>query len=202
MRLRRVAAILLIIWSRAVAQEDSFKPRLSDAPLTNEQIAVYRAVLKDYLKGSDGVLNLANITAPIDWSDQTCFEGIAAGVIEESKSVIHRILPSFVANTKIVLVDPDTQQKIIDKNDPQNLMKKAIEGHQKVTDEQLNNAIEGAFGSALFELSEIAFDKEHRRAVVSYSFVCSELCGNGNTLVLRKVGQSWKVARRCGGWVS
>jgi hypothetical protein len=28
------------------------------------------------------------------------------------------------------------------------------------------------------------------------------LCGNGNTLVLKKVGQYWRVTRRCGGWVS
>jgi hypothetical protein len=66
----------------------------------------------------------------------------------------------------------------------------------------VDQSLKRAFGSALFELSEIVFDKEHRRAVVSYSFVCGELCGNGSTLVLNKVGQGWKVAKRCGGWVS
>ena len=202
MRQLCIAAVLLMISLRAVAQEDSFKPRLSDAPLTNEQIAVYRAVLKDYLKGSDGALNLANITSPIDVSDKACFGGIDAGVIKESASVIHRIEPSVVAKTKIVLVDPDPQQETIKQNDPQNLIKKAIDEHQTVTDDQLNQSVKSAFGSALFELSEIAFDKEHSRAVVSYSFVCGELCGSGNTLVLKKVGQGWKVAKRCGGWVS
>jgi hypothetical protein len=100
------------------------------------------------------------------------------------------------------LVDPDPQQETIKQNDPQNPIKKAIDEHQKVTDEQLNQSVKGAFGSALFELSEIAFDKEHSRAVVSYSFVCGELCGSGNTLVLKKVGHAWKVVKRCGGWVS
>jgi len=35
----------------AVSQEDAPKPKVSDEPLTAEQIAVYRAVLRDYLKG-------------------------------------------------------------------------------------------------------------------------------------------------------
>ena len=202
MRQLCMAAVLLVISLRAVAQENSLKPRMSDVPLTTEQIAVYRAVLTDYLNGSDGALNLANITEPIDESDKACFGGIDAGVIKESASVIHRIELSVVANTKIVLVDPDPQQKTIKENDPQNVIKKAIDDRQKVTDEQLNQAVKSAFSSALFELSEIVFDKEHRRAVVSYSFVCGELCGNGNTLVLKKVGQGWKVAKRCGGWIS
>jgi len=35
--------------------------KVSNDPLTTEQIAVYRAVLGGFLKGSDGALNLANI---------------------------------------------------------------------------------------------------------------------------------------------
>jgi hypothetical protein len=202
MRQRCIAAALLVISLTAVAQENSVKPKMSDAPLTTEQIAVYRAVLRDYLKGSDGALNLANITEPIDDSDKACFRGIDAGVIKESASVIHRIEPSVVANTKIVLVDSDRQQKTIKVNDPQNLIKKTIDDRQKLTDDQLDQSVKSAFGGALFELSEIVFDKEHRRAVVAYSFVCGELCGNGNTLVLKKVGKGWKLEKRCGGWVS
>lgn len=81
-------------------------------------------------------------------------------------------------------------------------MKKAIDEHEKVTDEQLDQSVKQAFRTGLFTLSEIAFDKEHRRAVVSYSFVCGMLCGHGNTMVLKKLGQNWKIAKRCGGWVS
>jgi hypothetical protein len=106
------------------------------------------------------------------------------------------------ADAKILLVDPDRQQETIKKNDPQNLMMKAIDDGQKITDEQLDQSIKSAFHSGLFTLSEIVFDKEHRQSAVSYSFVCGGLCGNGNTLVLKKVGHIWKVAKRCGGWVS
>ena len=194
--------VLLVISLRTLAQENAPKQSMSDAPLTSEQIEVYRAALADYLKGSDGALNLASITEPLVASDTACLKGIDAKVTKESISVVHKIGLPLVANTRIVLVDPDRQRKTIRDNDPENLIRKAIDDHQKITDEQLDQAVETAFASGLFTLFEIVFDKEHRRAVVSYSFVCGGLCGNGNTLVLKKVGHNWKVAKRCGGWVS
>ena len=202
MRQRYMTAVLMVFSLGGVAQEGSTKPTMSSTPLTTEQIAVYRAVLTDYLKGSNGALNLANVTEPIGESEKACLAGRDSAVIMESASVIHRIEPSVVANTKIVLVDPDRQQKTIKENDPQNLIKKAIDDHQKVTDEELDQSVKSAFDSGLFELSEVVFDKGHRRAVVSYSFVCGGLCGNGNTLLLKKAGENWKVAKRCGGWIS
>ena len=163
---------MVVISLGAVAQENGPKPKVSDAPLTTEQIAVYRAVLGVYLKGSDRVLNLANVTDSLDVADTACVRGLDAQVTKGSASIVHRIAPSFVADTKIVLVDSDRQQATIKDNDPQNLMRKAIDDHQKITDEQLDRSIKSAFDTGLFTLSEIAFDREHRRAVVSYSFVC------------------------------
>jgi hypothetical protein len=107
-----------------------------------------------------------------------------------------------VADKRVVLVDPDHQQETIKENDPENLMKKAIDDRQKITEGQLDRSIKSAFDGGLFTLSEIVFDKGHLQAVVSYSFVCGGLCGHGNTLVLKKLGNSWKVTKKCGGWVS
>lgn len=197
-----ITVVLLVLSLRAFAQENGPKPKVSDDPLTTEQFAVYRAVLSDFLKGSDGALNLANITEPLDQSDKACFRGMDAVVIRESASVVHRLEPSLVTDTKIVLVDPDLQQNAIQENDPQQLIKKAVDEPGKVADEQMDESVKNAFKTALFTLSEIVFDKQHRRAVVAYSFACGMLCGNGNTLVLKKVGHDWKVAKRCGGWVS
>lgn len=59
------------------------------------------------------------------------------------------------------------------------------------------------FATALFSMSEIAFDKEHRNAVVSYSFRCGPRCGYGATLALEKLGSQWKKTKRnCGDWIS
>jgi len=87
-------------------------------------------------------------------------------------------------------------------NDPQKLIKKAIDDHEKVTDKELDKSTKKAFETGLFTLSEIVFDKQHKHAVVAYSFVCGGLCGNGNTLLLEKVGKKWKISKSCGGWVS
>lgn len=194
--------VFLTISICAVSQEGALEPKLSDKPLTAEQITVYRAVLRDYLKGSDGALNLADMTEPLDLSDKQCFEGSANDGAKDPTPVIHRFESSMVANTKIVLVDSQQQQSKVKENDPQNLIKRAIDDHQNVTNEQLDQSVKQAFESGLFTFSEIAFDKEHRRAVVAYSLVCGMLCGHGSTLVLRKNGQEWRVTKRCGDWIS
>jgi len=186
----------------ALSQEDVREPQLADESLTTEQIAVYRAVLREYLKGSDGVPNLADTTKPLDQSGKSSLKGIVMGGTEDSVAVIHRIEPSLVANTKIVLVNFGGQLSTIKGHDPQNLINRAIDDHGNVTDEQLDESVKQAFQNGLFTLSEIAFDKEHHRAVVAYGFACGMLCGHGNTLVLKKIGQDWRVTRRCGSWVS
>jgi hypothetical protein len=195
-------SVLVAVSSLGIAQRSAPKPTVSDAPLSDEQIAVYRAVLSAYLKGSDGVLNVADITEPLDRSDTTCFSGLELEAANGAGSIIHRIGPTLIADKKIVLVDPDRQEEAIRKNDPGNLIRKATDDHEQITDEQLDKSLKRAFGSGLFTLSEIGFDREHRHAVVSYSFVCGGLCGHSNLLVLKKVGHNWKVAKRCGGWIS
>jgi len=107
--------------------------------------------------------------------------------------MIHKLEPPLVSNTKIVLVDPERQETAIKKNDLQNFMKKAHDGHEKVTREQSDESLKQAFQSGLFTLSEIVFDKEHQRAAVAYRFVCGTFCGNDNTVVLNKKGHDWKV---------
>jgi hypothetical protein len=200
---QRLGIAFLVVFSLgAVAQGTVQKLKVSDAPLTSKQLAIYRVVLVNYLKGSGRVLNLANITEPFDEPDTACVPGLDSRVAKRSASTVHRIASSFVAGTKITLVDSSRQQATIKESDPQNLMRKALDDHQKITDEQLDQSVKSAFDTGLFTLSEIAFDREHRRAVLSYSFVCGRLCGNGNTLVLRKVRHNWKVLKRRGGWVS
>lgn len=130
-----------------------------------------------FLKGSDGALNLANITEPLDQSNKSCFGGRGMETSDAPASAIHRIGPSLVANMKIVLVDSEHQQSKIKENDPQNLIKRAIDDGEKFTDEQLDQSLKQAFQNGLFTLTEIIFDRGGRRAVVGYSFVCGMLCG-------------------------
>jgi hypothetical protein len=206
--MRRVwmTVVCLTLSLCAATQDQTPKPKISDEPLTADQIAVYRAVLKDYTKGSQAPLNVANTTEPLDDSrpmfDDACFKEVEASLPKPSVPISHRLDHSLMPDMHLVFVDPDRQQKAIDENDPQNLVKKAVDAHERVTDAQVDQSVKHAFEAGMFTLSEIVFDKEHRRAVVAYSFACGSLCGNGNTLILTKSGKSWKVAKRCGGWVS
>ena len=102
----------------------------------------------------------------------------------------------------VVLVNGELQQKKVEENDPQKLMKRAIDGGKRVTEKQLDGSLHQAFAAGIFTLSEIAFDKRHQHAVLAYSFVCGGLCGHGNTVVLRKAGGKWKQRKTCRSWIS
>jgi hypothetical protein len=204
-RLLAAMLVCLSVCPISTAQEEPHKPVLSNSPLTTDEVAIFRAVLKDYLKGSHGVMLLANTTAPTNQSPtsvRTCADEISAKLDPQSTEVVHRIDPSVVAGLQVKLADPDAQEKEIKASDPQNLIRGAVDEGRKVTTKQLDDSVTKAFDSALFTLSEIVFDQMHVRAVVSYSFYCGSLCGNGNTISLRKVGKEWKVSKHCGGWVS
>ena len=92
------------------------------------------------------------------------------------------------------LVDADKQAKLVHSNDPSRTISKG---------RSVESAVTQAFESALFSMSEIAFDKEHRYAALSYHFWCGGLCGNGASVVLEKVDGEWKTTdRACASWIS
>jgi hypothetical protein len=67
----------------------------------------------------------------------------------------------------------------------------------------IETAVRRAFSTGIFSVSEIAFDKEHRRALLGYRFACGSLCGSGGALLFEKVAGVWKKSdSNCGGWVS
>ena len=188
----------------STAQEEPGKPVLSTTPLTADEVAIFRAVLKDYLRGSHGVMLVVDKTEPDQspTSVRTCADEISAKLEPQSPKVVHRIDSSLVAGLQAKWTDADAQATEIKANDSQNLIHGVTDEGQRVTTKQLDDSVTKPFNSALFTLSEIVFDQGHVHAVVSYSFYCGSLCGNGNTLTLRKVGKEWKVSKHCGGWVS
>lgn len=102
----------------------------------------------------------------------------------------------------MALVDRDQQLSKVRGNDPEILIKKAVDDGDQVSDDLVQGAIKKAYSTGLFKLSEIIFDKTHHHAIVSYSFVCGMLCGDGGVLVLEKHGDKWTVSKTCGSWVS
>ena len=199
----RLATALMLVFTFdaicAVPQGESSKPKVSKDAVSDEQLAVYRAVLNDYMKDSRGTLNLSTNTYPLV-VNEGCAQGFKLEQTNSSVTLVHAFTTA--PAPKVVLVDPEQQESKVKQNDPQNLIKKAIDEREPVTDGQLNKSLELAFSTGLFSLSGIVFDKGHRHAIVSYSFVCGSLCGHGNDLVLEKTWKGWTVRKTCSSWIS
>ena len=191
-----VSCLLLSMVFCAVAEK---KPTKNPTLLSSDEIAIYRTVLQQYA-GKSGPLNVSSETYPLDPNSEMnglkrgdCLEGIELANLSTTAHSYH-ILPAEVLDKNMRLVDPHKQATIVRQNDPRNVI---------TTPSSVDSAVKRAFDTALFSLSEIAFDKDHRHAVVAYSFWCGSLCGNGSTLVFEKVGNAWKKTKRtCGGWIS
>lgn len=177
------------------------KPVKSPTPLSADELAIYTAVLREYSHGQDTSLNVSRNTYPLDpaspmngLQQSGCLDGIQLENLQAASSSFHRLPPEVLPDKSMKLVDPGKQTKIVHTKDPSRTIREG---------KQVNDAVQDAFFAALFSMSEIAFDKEHRFAVVAYTFWCGSLCGNGSTLVFEKVNGRWRNAKRgCAGWVS
>ena len=194
------AGLLTLLSPYSVNGSDRVKPARSTTPLNSDEVAIYKAVLRTYSKDKDVGLNVSANTYPLDPSASTtgfdrpeCLNGVQ---LENPGALSHsyHVLSSDVLPSKAMkVVDPKTQAKIVRSNDPGNKIRKG---------KPVKDAVEAAFTTALFSMSEIAFDKEHRFAAVSYSFWCGSLCGHGSTFIFEKVNEDWRSVRECGGWIS
>jgi hypothetical protein len=189
------AAILFAAVALAAAQEA--KPKVSEKPLTAEQIAIYRPILSQWMREGWNSVNLAVQTVPLDATgpsgDSECAKGLD---LEPALAEVHRFRAADLAKLgsgNIALVDPDRQRDEVRENDPERTV-----GKGKSIEEAVNNG----FAHGLFTLSEIRFDKEHKLAIVSYGFFCGSLCGNGGTMVLEKTGAGWSRKKSCHDWIS
>ena len=193
------AGLLVVFAGSAAAQEAAeTKPKVSDQQLTAEQLAVYREVLHGWIENEVSTINLSIQTVPFpvggafdagDCGKDLELEPLVPGVIHRFRS---QDLPQ-LGSDKIALVDPERQQREVADNDPG---KTIGEGRS------IEDAVNNGFAHGLVTVSEIRFDKVHKHAIVSFSFFCGSLCGNGGTIILEKVGGGWKRKSRCSQWVS
>jgi hypothetical protein len=199
LRLTSLAVALFVAASLAAGlQAQEAKPIVSDEPLTAEQLAVYQVVLHGWMEREVSVINLSIQTIPLPMSGALDASECAKGLDLEpaSPNLVHRFRAqdlSQLGSAKIGLVDPERHEREIAENDPG----KAIQ-----TGKSVDEAVSNGFGHGMVTLSEIRFDKEHKHAVVSYSFHCGGLCGNGGAVVLEKVDGAWRRKSNCSNWIS
>lgn len=189
--------LVLCVLPVAAQQDQTPPPTISGQPLTAEQLSVYHALLAGWFQDAKFDANLSAVTDSSSDSigeDAAC---LAPFHLEKPSAFVHRIRPEDLAalgSSHIHLIDPEFGANDVKANDPGTAIR-----HGKSVDDAVNNG----FRHALFTLSEIRFNADRTVAVVSYSFWCGSLCGNGSTLVFAKQKDgSWKRAKECGGYIS
>lgn len=202
--MRNASFTALILGIALCSPSTSFnnrEPLKATAPLSADEVAIYRAVLQQSSSDQAGILHVSITTYPLDpdspnsgLTTPACLKGIQLENLTEASHSFHDLLPDVLVGKGMTLVDPKRQAKIVHSNDPSNTIRNG---------KAIDNAVADAFATALFSMSEIAFDKEHHFGVVSYHFWCGSLCGNGSTIVFEKINDVWKDANRdCARWVS
>ena len=170
------------------------------AALSHDEVAVYQAVVQQW--NSDGRrLSVADRTFALDKesladriSSCECLRSMDVLSLVSASHSFHALTRSVFPERNIRLVDANKQLTIIQSIDPHKGM---------AAGKSVEKAVGDAFAGGLFSLSEIAFDRDHRQALVSYSFVCGSRCGSGGTWLFEKVDGVWKrTTSDCGGWIS
>jgi hypothetical protein len=169
-------------------------------PLDADEVAIYKVVIQQWNGKHSAVLSVSAETYALDTTfspegaECGCWAGFPAENLLRASHSFHTLTQSDLPARGVRLVHPDEQNAVVARSDPGTTIRQG---------RSVEDAVNNAFANGLFSMSEIVFDQEHRRALVSYAFYCGALCGNGRTCVLEKINGSWKITdRECGGWVS
>jgi hypothetical protein len=174
------------------AEVKSNKPVRNTGALSSDEIAIYRSLMSRWSSGERVKVSSKTFPLELDRIDCACFNGMDTDAVLAASHSYRYLTRDVLPGKYARLVDPDSDASPI--RDPEEGMRKG---------ESIQAAVDKAFDSGLLSLSQIAFDKEHRHAVVSYEFYCGSLCGSGLTVIFEKVGGEWKQAdQTCGGFIS
>ena len=166
--------------------------------LTEDEIAIYKEVLQQWIKAEETSLNVSLQTYPLDPFSEAesmscgCLKNFDAEVLAVISHSFHKLPRRILPRRNMRLVDMD-----------ENSRSGASDTRSSTGTGSAPNIAIADIASGVFYLSEIAFDRAHRHALVSYSFWCGMLCGSGMTIVFEKIGAEWRRAKvECGGWIS
>jgi|HubBroStandDraft_1064217.scaffolds.fasta_scaffold63980_2 hypothetical protein len=164
-------------------------PQNGNASLTQEQAQVYGDLMESFTKTN--FKYVANRTFPLDLSgvgkDAACLQGFQLRETKESSKAVHSLGPEVLRGHLVRLIDEQEESEILKQRDAE----VAAHGVNSMMD--ASGMIKDP---GVLALSEIAFDKGYRFAVLKYVFLCGSHCNSGATLVLEKVGSRWTGTTR------
>lgn len=154
--------------------------------LSAEELQVYGDFVESMSNGHFSFL--LDKTFPLDLSnlprDSACLRGVKLEDAKVAGKGNHTLGPQVLRSKVIRLVSAQQESAILRQRD--------ADGANSQKDASGMMADLGVLA-----LSEIAFDKTHRFAVIRYVFICGSQCNSGAILVLEKVGSQWTgVTRR------
>jgi hypothetical protein len=165
-----------------------------EAP-SEEATAIYRAFLSSYhVDSSWGARRIGKLTTPFSpnaapESADECLKSLDIPVPMDAH--LHALTASSIPGSiKSVIVDPLLEDKkiVAKESSPQQPRRKHARPDMQ---------------AHILSLSEVVFNADHTRAVMSYSFVCGMLCGDGGGALFEKRDGKWIFVKNvCGHWVS
>jgi hypothetical protein len=185
-------AIPLLLYGadQSTAQPSQLQP--TALPFTSEEVAVYRAFFADHFRGKSqrepiAVSEFTLILQPDEGDYSDCMKGFPQN---EPPQTIRRLTEDFAKQNNLRIVDP----KLHKIQDPEEGMRSGL---------SVESAVKSGLSSGILTISEIIFDKKHKRAAFRYSFYCGGLCGHAETVVYEKNHQGWKPTKlSCGFGIS
>jgi hypothetical protein len=174
------------------------RPPQNAGPLSDDEATIYRAILEQWLSRDETTSNVSLQTFPLEVIFESgdsipceCISSFDAESLITASHSIHNLTREILPRKDISLVDLEQRAAVARRTSDQ------VRG---ITPAEI---AEADIANGFFSLSEVAFDRQHRYAVVKYSFQCGTLCGSGRTILFEKVGSEWKKMKaECGGWIS
>jgi hypothetical protein len=167
---------------------------IAQKALSPESVAVYRAFLSGYNNGSHTVLNIAEKTvlfSPSFDPDSTssCLKGF--GIDAAPSTQLHLLNAAILPDgLKARVISADK----VSPRDPEDAIRNG---------KSVDEALRQDFAAGVLTLSEVVFNADHTKALLSYSFYCGSLCGHGGAMLFEKHSGQWDKGKPvCGSWVS
>jgi hypothetical protein len=183
-KINRVIGLVFVNLSLAMASEAAQAKPVKNAPISEDQLNVYRGFLDRF--ASLHIRNLARTTAPLDFAGiphgNSCLIGLTLEGPSEAMGTVHAFGSEITKGRHLDLVDPVKQRALLEQ--------------QKTTSNQAKQDARVGNDLRFLIFSEIAFDTEHRHAILKYLVVCGEHCASGATLVMEKIDGHWTTSAR------